>query len=299
MRLEWLEDILAVAETGSFTEAAERRRLTQSAFSRRIQGIEEFIGVELFDRTRKPIHLRPSTEHQRKKMVHIVAQLRQLTFDLRAGDAALKRNLVIVSQHALSATLTPAILWRLEDRHQDVIHRLLSADFDECFSHLLARRAHIAVVYRLPRTEHPIGDDFAETLAIDFDRMIPVIGSGKVKEFCTSDDRDFSYIAYPRDVFFGEVMERLILPQIPKHRHAIPKVETALTLGAMEMAAIGVGVSWVPQSLAVARVSDGRLIDLSSTLPSCELEVTAVRLRGETELEVDEVWAQITGKAVL
>ncbi|MGB3147248.1 MAG: LysR family transcriptional regulator, partial [Paracoccaceae bacterium] len=35
MRLEWLEDILAIAETGSFAVAAERRHRTQSAFSRR------------------------------------------------------------------------------------------------------------------------------------------------------------------------------------------------------------------------------------------------------------------------
>lgn len=40
MRLEWPDDILAVAETGSFSEAAERRHLTQSAFSRRIGSIE-------------------------------------------------------------------------------------------------------------------------------------------------------------------------------------------------------------------------------------------------------------------
>lgn len=41
MCLEWLEDILGVAETGSFSEAAERRHLTQSAFSRRIRNIED------------------------------------------------------------------------------------------------------------------------------------------------------------------------------------------------------------------------------------------------------------------
>ena len=55
MRLEWLEDILAVVETGSFIKAAERRCLTQSAFSRRIRMIETHVGAELFDRARKPV----------------------------------------------------------------------------------------------------------------------------------------------------------------------------------------------------------------------------------------------------
>ena len=43
MRLEWLEDILAIAQTGSFSGAAERRNLTQSAFSRRIRQIEDYL----------------------------------------------------------------------------------------------------------------------------------------------------------------------------------------------------------------------------------------------------------------
>ena len=49
MRLEWLEDILAVADAGSLSVAAERRRLTQSAFSRRMQFIEQALGGQLFD----------------------------------------------------------------------------------------------------------------------------------------------------------------------------------------------------------------------------------------------------------
>ena len=45
MRIEWLQDILAVARTGSFAQAAQQRNLTPSAFSRRIQGIEDHLGV--------------------------------------------------------------------------------------------------------------------------------------------------------------------------------------------------------------------------------------------------------------
>ena len=76
MRLEWLEDIMAIAETGSFSGAAERRRLTQSAFSRRVRQIEEHIGVELFDRNHKPIRLRPTTQAQSEQILLLAAGLR-------------------------------------------------------------------------------------------------------------------------------------------------------------------------------------------------------------------------------
>lgn len=53
MRLERLNYFLAVAETGSFTEAAERLYTTQSAVSKQILALEKELGVSLFDRSRR------------------------------------------------------------------------------------------------------------------------------------------------------------------------------------------------------------------------------------------------------
>ncbi|MFU8778000.1 MAG: helix-turn-helix domain-containing protein, partial [Roseovarius sp.] len=50
MRLEWLDDILAVADAGSLARAAEIRHVSQSAFTRRLRAIEDTLGVPLFDR---------------------------------------------------------------------------------------------------------------------------------------------------------------------------------------------------------------------------------------------------------
>ena len=49
MELKWLDDYLALIETGSFSAAAEKRHVSQPAFSRRIQQLEEWLGVTLSD----------------------------------------------------------------------------------------------------------------------------------------------------------------------------------------------------------------------------------------------------------
>ncbi|NPD70301.1 LysR family transcriptional regulator (plasmid) [Lichenicola cladoniae] len=46
----WLEDFLAAADCLHFARAAERRHMTQSAMSRRIQSLETWVGVSLFSR---------------------------------------------------------------------------------------------------------------------------------------------------------------------------------------------------------------------------------------------------------
>lgn len=57
MNLSWLEDFLALAESGNFSRAAERRHMTQPAFSRRIRAFEDWLGVALFDRGSHPVTL--------------------------------------------------------------------------------------------------------------------------------------------------------------------------------------------------------------------------------------------------
>ena len=296
MRLEWLDDLLAVAETGSFQEAADRRRLTQSAFSRRIQHIEDQIGVQLFDRTRKPVQLQPAMAAQRDQMAKLSNDLRQLINDLQRGERMASNRITIASQHALTTALTPALLKNIHASHADIHVRLRSANLDECFALLLSRQADIALVYRLPGESHPISDSFVETAIIGTDKLVPVIaGSAAALTLARLDLAELNYIAYPAEVFLGQVLERIILPLVRTLARPVAKAETALTLAALELATVGVAAAWVPMSLAKTRLADGTLTDLSTALPSYGLDVTAVRLFGEVSPLANSVWADIVG----
>lgn len=52
-----LETFLAVARHGSFRRAAIEHGVSASAFSHVIRGLEETLGVRLFNRTSRSIHL--------------------------------------------------------------------------------------------------------------------------------------------------------------------------------------------------------------------------------------------------
>lgn len=57
MRLERLKYFLAVAQAGSFSEAAVRLYTTQSAVSKQVIALEKELGVSLFDRSRRRVVL--------------------------------------------------------------------------------------------------------------------------------------------------------------------------------------------------------------------------------------------------
>lgn len=80
MHIRQLEHLLALAETGSFSRAAERLFITQSALSRSIQGLEEELGGPLLDRIGKRNELTPLGLDVVARARHIVrdaAELRQ------------------------------------------------------------------------------------------------------------------------------------------------------------------------------------------------------------------------------
>ncbi|WP_309665936.1 LysR family transcriptional regulator [Tabrizicola sp.] len=294
MRLEWLEDILAIGETGSFSGAAARRRLTQSAFSRRVQQIEDYVGVELFDRSHKPIRLQPTTLAQSEQILVLSSALRQLLVDLRRGERMTSNKVVVACQHSLTTVRLPKILQQLCAQREGLHVRLRSANLDECTGLLLSRQADVAIVYRLPDEASDFNADFLEVITIGADRFIPVFNTPLSQLSGSARQRpDIPYIAYPADVFFGKVMERKILPFLDAGAHHAQKVETALTLAAVEMAAAGIGVAWVPESLARARIAVGDLIDVSSELPACDLQVSAMRLQGSPSMAGTALWSQL------
>nr|WP_148639935.1 LysR family transcriptional regulator [Aureimonas sp. AU20] len=296
--MEWLEDILAVAQTGSFIEAAERRFVTQSAFSRRIQQIEQHIGVELFDRTRKPVQLRPTTETQRSRIEELAEALRQLVGDLKQGAKLSANRIVIVSQHALTATMSAMIIERAQRTAPDAFFRLRSANLDECLTQLFSHQADIAVVYRLPGSSHPVRTDFVESVVIGREQLVPVLARGRVDWFlgCLSAG-ELPFVAYPADVFLGQAMERTVLARLRRDLRLEARVETALTFASCEMALAGVAPAWVPTSLARRPIEEGRLADLSDHLPSCDLEVIVARLLGpRSELE-EQIWLELADRS--
>lgn len=81
MNLKQLEHLLAVAQTGSFSRAAEQLHLTQSALSRSIRMLEDDLDARLIDRMGKRNELTPLGEA-------VAAHARRLVFEA----SELRRN---------------------------------------------------------------------------------------------------------------------------------------------------------------------------------------------------------------
>lgn len=78
MTLTQLSYMIAVAEAGNFTVAAEKTFVTQPTLSMQIQKLEDELGVKIFNRTKKPIRLTKVGEQILIQARNIIAEAKRM-----------------------------------------------------------------------------------------------------------------------------------------------------------------------------------------------------------------------------
>ncbi len=118
--LSQLEAFLKLDATASFRKAALELGVSQPAFSRTIQRIEERIGARLFDRDTRHVRLTPAGERLRTIAVRLLKDYEDSFSDFEAyvsGRAGLVR---VAALPSVAATLLPAVVRRFRQSHPGV-----------------------------------------------------------------------------------------------------------------------------------------------------------------------------------
>jgi DNA-binding transcriptional LysR family regulator len=295
MRLEWIEDILAVMETGSLARAADRRFVTQSAFTRRVRLIEDYIGAELFDRRGKPVTLLTGVEALAPELRDMRSRLRQLRLKLKTANSQTGGTLSFACQHAITTTVSPWIVRALTAQGDGPI-RVRSSNQEECMMFLLSGEVDFVVMYTVPGAPTPFLEHAFETLTLGGDVLIPVCAPGLLGSLQSS---QLPAISYPSDVFLGQVFDRHIAPRLGNEIQVVTKAETALTLAAYEYAVGGIGLAWLPRSLVAEAFEKGVLISLEADLPVQPLDIKAFRLSERDGQPSNAAWRELLSKIAL
>ncbi len=113
METKWLEDFVSLAETRSFSRSAQLRHVTQPAFSRRIQALEAWTGIDLVDRSSYPTRLTPAGETFHAQALEILESLNATRNMMRGFQAAGQDTIEFAVPHTLAFTFFPHWLMEL------------------------------------------------------------------------------------------------------------------------------------------------------------------------------------------
>lgn len=122
MRVDYLglEAFVAVAELGSFSKAAHRLNLSQTALSHRIRKIEGELGTRLLARTSREVTLTKSGQALVPQVKRHLEQLSELYGSLREEGRHTSRRLAFACLPTISHYYLPEILMQFSRKYSEI-----------------------------------------------------------------------------------------------------------------------------------------------------------------------------------
>ena len=143
--LRQLRAFVAVADSGSFTDAAKKLHITQSALSLLIKDLEGYLRVRLLDRTTRNVRL-SEVGASFLPLVHGILQDLERAIGSVADLRDLKRGVArIAAPQLMSLTLLPPVLAAHRARHPGVQARIVECLMEELEAKVVSGEADLGV----------------------------------------------------------------------------------------------------------------------------------------------------------
>lgn len=261
MELAWLEDFVALNETGNFSRAAELRHVTQPAFSRRVRALEDWVGTPLFERTPQGTRPTPAGAQFARGAAGLVRTITDLRRDAREVGGRETATLHFAATHSLSFTFFPGWLRRVEQAATIGPVRLVSDSMQACEELMLQGQSQFVLCHH-----HPIAPSRLESPAfasrdVGEDSLVPLTApdaDGRPRWQLDEAGGDLPLLAYSAESGLGRIVAANRFEQRAPALRTVFSAQLAATL--LGMARGGSGVAWLPASLAADDVERGSLV---------------------------------------
>lgn len=275
MDLRWLEDVLILLEEGNMTRAAQRRAITQPAFSRRIRAFERWLGHDILDRDVNRVKIRDSTRNSEPEIRALIQRLSELQKKMCLADTE-QKHLTVTAQHSLALSIWSDFITLVNTAIEPLTYRLKTANQPDCISTLIRGDADIMLSYETRNGPKLPFDDTFLRMTWGVDCLVPVISAALMATLHLngSSPEPIPLITFPKHTFFDRVLSSASYKDV--EHNPIFKVicESSFSAGAREMVLSDIGLAWVPMSLVSREIESGKLIDLSKKYGSVALQIT-------------------------
>jgi len=282
METKWLEDFVSLAETRSFSRSAQLRHVTQPAFSRRIQSLEAWAGVDLVDRSAYPTRLTPAGQTLYAQALELLQNLQATRAMLRTHLSAGQDFIEFAVPHTLAFTFFPVWMARLRERFGPVRSRLMALNVHDAALRLTEGGCDLLIAYHHASQPLQLDPERYDMVVLGQETLAPYARAGAdgqaLFRLPGQATQPVPFLAYAPGAYLGGVTEALIRQAgVPVHLDRV--YETDMAEGLKLMALQGHGLAFLPGS-AVQRELTGGLLARVEGLPLQQsIEIRAYRAR--------------------
>ena len=291
MQIKWLEDLIALAETRSFVRAAAQRHVTHPAFGRRIRSLEQWAGAELVLRDGAPVTLTAAGEtllqHARQAVEALAAARSEMQDQAQPGQSVL----TLATGRTLARTLAADWLWRIRAHTAGALVHVRTGSMAETLQRFERGDADFLLTYYHPAISVRLQPSQYLQHTMAHDRLVPMsrASAGGKTLYGFSASKPVPYLAYANTLALGQ----LVSDHLSNHAQA-PRLAPILQCDSadalLEYVLKGLGVAWLPWSLAVGAHKAGKIAPLAGKALEIAFEVRMVRTKRRMSALAETLW---------
>ncbi len=289
LETKWFYDVIALEEYRSFTLAAQKRNISQSSFSRRIQSLETALGFSVFDRSVNPLQLTP----QGKTFVGYARNvLDDMDFQLNRikGQDNLKQSIRIDAAPSLSVILLPELIAEYKD-NQDKVFFVESINVNDAVFNLKEGKSDFILTFyneelmNYPFINHKIFDSALHLVTPCDDNGTPLF---------TLNGDVLPLMKYANNSYMGRQVNQVIdrRPDIVFMLRFVSSMSELLKRRMLN----GDGVGWLPHYSIQRELEEGRLAIMDESL-SLKIGAYVYRSGARLNQSAERFWRHIQTRA--
>lgn len=294
MQMKWLEDLIALAETRSFTRAAAVRHVTHPAFGRRIRELEQWAGVPLVLRGGAPVTLTAAGETLLRQARQSVDGLAAAQREMRGGAASGQPVFTLGTGRTLACTIAADWLWRVRTLTAQAMVQVRTSAMAEVLQRLERGEIDFMLSYHHPLIALHLEPAQHLQHTVAHDRLVPVAraqADGRPM-FRLDGARPAPFLAYADSLALGH----LVADHLANHAQA-PRLERRLEVDSadalLEYVQKGIGVAWLPWSLAAGACRQKNIVPLAGKAMEIAFEVRMVRSKRRLSPLAERLWEAV------
>lgn len=285
METKWLEDFISLAETRSFSRSAQLRHVTQPAFSRRIQALEAWAGIDLVDRSSYPTRLTPAGETFHAQALEVLGAL-QATRNLMRGHQVSGHDMIeFAVPHTLAFTFFPHWLMDLRKRFGAVKSRLIALNVHDAVMRMTEGSCDLLIAYHHPSQPLQLSPERYEMLSLGHETLAPYAKADSQGQpmfrLPGPPGERVPFLSYASGAYMARLVEQ-ILKEAPQRPQLDAIYETDMAEGLKAMALEGHGLAFLPSSSVRKEIKSKRLVSAANgSAYEITMEVRIYRERPE------------------
>jgi len=289
MELKWFEVLLVLLEEGSVSRASARRHVTQPAYSRRIRQLEQWLGVELVDRSTKPVRIRSAGLALEDDVRDLVNRF----YALRNRVHETTDRVTFIAQHTLAISRFPPLIRGVKKCLPESSYRVVPANYEECEA-LFNNQGDLLLCYQSAQRRLDFTHRSVHRLPLGEDRLIPVASQALAQQLGEiTPGMTIPLLMYQQHGFLAEALAGGCLPRVIRDYRVETICESAFSASLKEMALADMGIAWLAEDIIRQELDDQRLVCYAELLGQVELDIVLYYRDEALSAKVGEVIADM------